>query len=172
MAAPGVGNYTNFQSPFPAALPPDVRKRLCPSGDCPDFFMGLRPSGQIFNHPSPRLCRLMCGRGFALPETAPIFLWGCAPPVWSCGKSSNRVAYPSFCLIPKQKGVAQNKNASLTEGQSLFRTSGGQAAKASYRTCASLTEGPSLFRTSGSRAAKASHRTCVDTNGLQPLATF
>jgi hypothetical protein len=33
-------------------------------------------STQIFNDPSPRLCRPMCGSGFALPEIAPIFLWG------------------------------------------------------------------------------------------------
>jgi hypothetical protein len=73
--------------------------------------VGFNPlvSTQTFNAPSPRLCRPMCGRGFALPETAPIFLWGCAPPLWRCGKSSNRVADPSLCLIPKHRGVAQKQ---------------------------------------------------------------
>jgi hypothetical protein len=62
-----------------------------------------------------------------------------------------------FLLNSEAQGVAQNKNASLTEGQSRFRTSGGQAAKASYRTCVDTNAcSPWFFQLNASRIKKCS----------------
>ncbi len=84
-----------------------------------------------------RLCRPMCGRGYALPSMA-LFFFGATPP-----SLQNQIESAPSC-----RGVAPSKIPELAEGRSLFRTSGGAAARTGASGRRSRENRRSRFRTS------------------------
>jgi hypothetical protein len=78
-----------------------------------------------------RLCRLMCGRGFALSEGAGFF-HGAMPRSVDALKSTERAGTSRIRIKTEAQGRSAEIKARLSrKGRSHFRTSGGAAAKKS-----------------------------------------
>jgi hypothetical protein len=63
-------------------------------------------SAQIFNIHFPRLCRPMCGRGFAHPDAAG-FSHGATPLRSGAAENRQTALSIAFYLIQKRRGIAQ-----------------------------------------------------------------